>query len=249
MTDVLDRLRRASPDRFAATVEAALAATYGQWSIEASPPSPAGGIDLVLERDAPAESTQLLHVRQYGADEAVDTATVRELATMRDRLDADRAAVLTTGTVTDAAGELAAAEDVEILESDALVELVRAADVELPGGEPPDPAGIAERFVREWPERTRQRAVALVRTIDERGAFAYRVRRADESTELEFVPAGEETALLKMRFTETSLLVFVRDGDRYRRAVATSVDRERPPDVAQLERRIDRALDRIDGDR
>lgn len=249
MSDTLRRLREAPPGEFTATVEAALAATHERWSVEASPPSPAGGFDVVLdpERGTPGR-TRLVHVRQYGSESAVGVPPVSDLAEFRDRRGAGGAALLTTGRVSDAAAAVAAEEGVEVVAGEALAGLVRDSGVPLPDREGEsarsDPVAVAERLAGYWPDPLRERAAALVRAIDGRGAFEHRTRRATASTELEFVPEGGETALAKVRFTETSLLAFVRDGNGYERVVALTVHRERPLGVADLVTRIEDALDR-----
>lgn len=246
MSETLDRLQQLPPDRFAELIEEAIASRLDHAEIRASPPSPAGAIDLTVRQDG---DVQLYHARQYETDNVVGAPTVRELVELRDRRNARGATLLTTGDVSTEARDVARRADVTVFAGEDLAAFVEESEVSIPttsADGPPAAAELAERFASYWPERLRVRADAIVDAIEQFGEFQHRVQRADASTELEFLSADGSRPIAKVRFTETSLLVFVWDGTRFDRVVALTVHRERPPDTDTLLAEIRTALDAVD---
>lgn len=246
MSDTLDRLQELSPDRFATLIEEAIASRIDGGEVQASPPSPAGAIDLIVRRDG---ELTMYHARQYEAGNVVGAPTVRELVELRDRRAAQAATLLTTGDISAEARNVARRANVTVFAGEELAAFVEESGVSIPTGSVDGPAAaaeLAERFASYWPERLRVRADAIVDGIEQFGDFEHRVQRADASTELEFLSADSGRPIVKVRFTETSLLVFVWDGTRFDRVVALTVHRERPPDTDTLLTEIEDALDAVD---
>lgn len=249
MSERLDRLRRLPPETFAALLEELIACRFDEADVEASPPSPADAVDVIARIDG---ANRLYHARQYRADEAVGAPTVRELVAVRDRRGAQDVTLLTTGTVAPEARSAAREADVTVVAGEDVATAIEESDVSLPtaGADGQTSAAeLAERFASYWPEQLQVRADAIVDGIQQFDDFEHRVRRADANTELEFRAVDSGQPLVKVRFTETSLLVFVWDGERFDRVVALTVHRERPPTTDRLLANIETALEAVDDER
>jgi hypothetical protein len=116
------------------------------------------------------------------------------------------------------------------------------------GDDPADasvPERAAGRYAGYWPAALGERALEVVGALDDLGDFDYEVRHADASTELR-CRAGERVPV-RVRFTETSFLVFVAAEGRPEPVVRLTAYRERQPPVsdllAELRPAVERALD------
>lgn len=218
-----------------------------EWTVDVSPPSPGGGIDVTLDREG---ARRLVHVRQYPATSEVGALDVEEVARLRERRPVEAVAFATTSAFSPAAREAARDRNVSLVGPADLLDWADEAGVVLPDPDPsaapPSAADLAERYVAYWPEALRERAREVVVALDRLADFAYETHRGDASTELRCRASGEAVALV--RFTETSFLVFARlpDGE-YEPVVRLTAFREHQPPLdgllADLEPAIERALE------
>lgn len=220
--DTLARLSALSDEafgQFAATVAGAVA-TDGTVSL--APPSPAGGVDAVVESERPARR-HLVHVRRQvapgrtesgltdetdapdtvedstgldgtGAGTPFDAADLREVLAVGEPFD--EVVVVVVGDVTAEARRTAAAADVRLLDGEDLVSLLRRRDLDVPR-----PESVAARFDRllerqasEWPSAVRDLAARVLAEIEGVAAFDHRIVHADETTDVDFLFAdGDES--------------------------------------------------------
>jgi hypothetical protein len=207
--DVLARLRPLSDEafgRFAAAVAETLAPDA---TVTLAPPSPAGGVDAVIESERD-DRRRLVHVRRQtdsghspvsvvdetdtpervGETEpgaAFDVADLREVLAGAESFDA--VVVVVVGRVTAEASRAAAAAGVRLLDGDALSSYVRERGVDLPR-----PESVAERFDRlverqtsEWPPTLRDLASRVLAEIESVAAFDHRIVHAGEATDVDFL--------------------------------------------------------------
>jgi hypothetical protein len=252
-TDALARLRALGDEPFVGFV-ADLAVTLRDGAtVTVAPPSPAGGVDAVVETD---DERLLFHVSRLTARDddddraVVDVGRPGDAARDRSALEAaaveavldvadgfDAVVVAATGPVTDDARAVAAETDLRILDGSELLALADEADVPVPS-----PETMSERFDRlverqaaEWPESLRERATALLGAVDDVADFGHRIVHAAETTDVDFVVVERDEAVVRARLTETSFLVYVRDDDgQFDTVVTLSAFRRTQPPLAEL---------------
>lgn len=246
-----------------------------EWTVELSPPSPRSGIDVVLEGDGERRLLHVRQYPQSSAVGAPDVREVAALRDPRN-LDRVALATTSSfsGAAREVARErsvrlVGPGELVEWAES-AGVELPgpssgldfdsdsrEAADRDRPRereldrepGSDPEGASVPERaagrYAGYWPAALGERALEVVGALDDLGDFDYEVHHADASTELR-CRAGEQVPV-RVRFTETSFLVFVAAEGRPEPVVRLTAYRERQPPLAdllaELRPAVERALD------
>jgi hypothetical protein len=251
-TDALARLRALGDEPFVGFV-ADLAVTFRDGAtVTVAPPSPAGGVDAVVETD---DERLLFHVSRLTArddDErtvvdvgrpadaardrsALEAAAVRAVLDLADGFDS--VVVAATGPVTDEARAVAAETDLRVLDGSELLALAAENDVAVPS-----PETMSERFDRlverqaaEWPESLRERATALLGAVDDVAEFGHRIVHAAETTDVDFVVVERDEAVVRARLTETSFLVYVRDDDgQFDTVVTLSAFRRTQPPLDEL---------------
>lgn len=217
-SDTLARLSALSDEafgQFAATVAEAVAP---DGTVSLAPPSPAGGVDAVVESERP-ERRHLVHVRRQvapgrakrgltgetdapdtvddsaGLDDtragtAFDAADLREVLAVGESFDV--VVVMVVGEVTAEARRTAVEADVRLLDGEDLVSLLRQRAIEVPR-----PESVAARFDRllerqanEWPPAVRDLAARVLAEIEGVAAFDHRIVHADETTDVDFLFAG-----------------------------------------------------------
>lgn len=251
MSDASERLAALSDADLADLVTAVVGAGWdGEWSTDFPPPSPDGGVDVRFER---GDERRLVRVARGSTSSPVGAPAVAEAARFGDAAGFDATLFVSTGGFTPAA-ESVDAPDVELVGPDRLLDRAAAADVSVPPAAPewsedgtddsgdgpeddalPAPAAsVLDRYAAYWPDGVAERARAIMAAIADAAAFDYAVSEADASTELACRLGG--TVPVRIRFTETSLLVFVAGGDvgdtgrdAYERAVALTVHRRNQP--------------------
>lgn len=204
-------------------------------ALEVSPPSPDRGIDVVAPGDL------LVHARQHSGGRVGATA-IRDLAALGDRRSVDALAVVTTTGFTDGAVDCAADADIERFDGDRFRTLLAEYGIEIPASDDrTDLRATVAELSAYWPESLRGIARDVAARIDALGAFEYAIERADYSTDLNVVPADADRSIAKLRFSTAGLLVYVRRGDDWQRAVAVSAHGDhRPPDLLD---RVQRAIE------
>lgn len=262
MNDAQRALRGLSDERFAAFVAEVVAGVWPDSAAEVSPPSPDGGVDVTLRRDDGAE--QFLHVRRYPASSRVGATPVRDAADLAERRNYGAVTVATTSEFGESAREMASERGVELLDGADLVRMAVEAGVELPTdasntrseAEVEETSRLVGTWASYWPEELVDRARGVVDSIDAIASFDRRVVRSDSLADLDFVLPGSANPVVKVRFAETSLLVYVRDGATFSPAVRLTAYRERQPSRSaiddDLRPAVRRALDetrRDDGER
>jgi hypothetical protein len=219
--DTLARLAALSDEafgQFAATVAGEIAP---DGTVSLAPPSPAGGVDAVVECERPG-GRHLVHVRRQAApgrtaagltDEtdapdtaagtsgldgtagpAFDATDLREVLTVGASFD--EVVVVVAGDVTTEARRAASAADVRLLDGDDFVSLLRRRDLDVPR-----PESMAARFDRllerqasEWPPAVRDLAARVLAGIESVAAFDHRIVHADETTDVDFLLGGDDGA-------------------------------------------------------
>lgn len=227
--DPLDRLCRLDPEAFAHVVAALARAEWPDATrVQASPPSPERGVDVRVGRED--REPVLLHARQYERHNDLGAEPVRDLSAFPGTT-----LVATTGGVTSAARETAAEAGVDLLAGRELLVRLRERGVELPDD-------TAERGVEEtvdelaarWPSSLRETAREVAGAVDDVAAFDRVVERADRSTDLVFVRGDP---LVRLRFSEAGLLVYVR-ADDWERVVAYPASGSGGPPLSEARERV-----------
>lgn len=242
VSDPAERLAALSePDLYEFLDGLATARWGGEWTVELSPPSPRGGVDVVLERD---DERRLLHVRQHPPSSAVGAPDVREVAALRDPRNLDAVALATTSAFSEAAREAARERSVRLVGPGELLGWAEAAGVAPPPAEPDPPAAdqIAERYAGYWPESLRDRVGGVMAALDDLAAFDYEVHHADASTELRC--RIDERVPVRVRFAETSFLVSVGEAGDYETVVRLTARRDNQPPLSELVGELRAAVDR-----
>jgi hypothetical protein len=215
--DVLVRLRALSDETFRRFVAEVAEAVAPDAAVTVAPPSPAGGVDAVVESVA-ADRRRLLHVRRQ-ADPGPADPGVTDETDAPGRADADRAGavevppfaaddlreilavgesfdavvVAVAGPVTAEARRSAESAGVRLLDGDDLLSLVRRSGITVP-----TPESVAERFHRlverqasEWPQPTRDLASRVLAEIEAVADFDHRIVHADGTTDVDFLLARD----------------------------------------------------------
>lgn len=217
-SDTLSRLRALSDEAFGRVV-AEVAGTVRQRAVVTlAPPSPAGGVDAVVESETD-DRRLLFHLRRptdpgpaesgvvdetdapgrvgddsptSGRAGSVPTFTasdLREVAVVGESFDAVVVAV--AGPVTDEARAVAEEAGIRLLDGDDLISLLREHGIEVP-----TPESVAERFDRllerqasEWPPAVRDIGSQVLAEIEGVADFDHRIVHADETTDVDFLLA------------------------------------------------------------
>lgn len=219
-SDVFARLRALSDEAFGRFVADVAETAAPDAVVTLAPPSPAGGVDAVLESETD-DRRLLFHVRrQVGPepdeagvtdetdapgrigdeDDPVGAVTpfaaddLREVVAVGETFDAVVVAVV--GPVTPEACAVAEDAGVRLLDGDDLLSLVRRRGVEIPR-----PESVAERFDRlverqasEWPQASRDLASRVLAAIESVADFDHRIVHADETTDVDFLLGARDAA-------------------------------------------------------
>jgi hypothetical protein len=233
VTDASERLGALDDDAFYALVGQI---ARDRWeTVDVSPPSPEGNVDVVVG------DRRLVTVCRLPDGDALGPLAVADLAAMRDRRDFAAATLVSTGGFSAAAREMARAARVDLAGPDDLLSWVRQAGADLPdaGHEPerePSPVGmVRERYAADWPEELIERADAVLDAVGTIADAHPDVSEGNASTELRY---GEPR--IRVRFTETNFLVLVgRDGgndsdDDFEPVVRLTAFREQLPPAEGL---------------
>lgn len=234
-TEGTNALATLGEERFASFVDRFASAVWADWEVERSPQSPDGGLDLVLTDDG---TVRLVHIRQYPPSNPVSAPAVRDLAALREEYPYDEVLLVATGDFTAAARTAAAETRVELWDGETFVQRARDAGVDLPS--PPTDEFDLGRFVTNrtayWPDALAERAAEVTFAIDALGSFEYRIARGTAGTDLDFCPQGTEVTAARVRFTDTSCLVYARaEDDAMRPAVRLTATREHQPPLSDLD--------------
>jgi hypothetical protein len=215
--DALARLHALSDEAFGQFAAAVAEALAPEGTVTLAPPSPAGGVDAVVESEQ-RDHRRLVHVRRQAgpgpataavADEtdaagragetvsgpAFDVDDLREVLTVGESFDT--VVVVVAGAVTPDVRRVAAEAGVRLLDSDALTTFLSRHGVEIPR-----PESVAERFDRllerqasEWPPAVRDLASRVLAEIESVAAFDHRIVHADGTTDVDFLsPRRDDTA-------------------------------------------------------
>jgi hypothetical protein len=214
--DTLARLRALSDESFGRFVAAVAEAVAPDATVTVAPPSPAGGVDAVVESGTGGRRL-LFHVRRPAGpgptapgvtdetdapsrvgDEqsetdpvepvpAFDTTDLREVLAVGESFD--RVIVAVVGPVTAEARRVAEEAGVRLFGGDDLLALIRREGVTVP-----TPESVAERFDRlverqagEWPPAVRELASEVLAEIEAVADFDHRIVHADETTDVDFL--------------------------------------------------------------
>lgn len=227
--DPLDRLRRLDLEAFANVVAALARAEWREATgVQVSPPSPERGVDVRVRRAE--RDPVLLHARQYEAHNDLGAGTAGDLTAFPGT-----ALIATTGGVTAAARDAAVEANVELLDGREFLVRLRERGIDIPD----DPAerGVEEtvdELAARWPSSLRETARDLAAAVDDVAAFERTVDRADRSTDLVFV---QDEPLVRLRFSEAGLLVYVRE-DGWERVVAYPATGAGGPPLSEARDRI-----------
>lgn len=239
MTDLPD-LGDLPSDRFGDLVATVLRDGW-PGEIDVSPASPDGVVDAVVRTDG---NRHLVHV---GQDPRVDATVIDDLAALTATRPFDSTTLVTTGEFTDGGREAALEAGFQLVDGPALTAMVEVAGIDPRREETSTSATLARRLAARWPEPLRERSVELATVLDEVADFEHQVTVGSERADVDFTPVGRYDVVSRMRFTETSLLVYVRRGRRLESVVRlTALQREQPPlaDVAStLADRVREAVD------
>lgn len=239
MVDVVDpqSLGDLPPDRFGEVVAAIIADVWDE-VVDVAPPTPAGTVEAVVGE---AGERRLLHVRQVPR---VDVETVRDVATIAADRGFESATLATTGIVPADASEAAEQAGISIVDGEAIAGLAGAAGVELEGSDDLTAASLATQFAGRWPASLRERAVEAAEVVDGVADFDYDDTRASGLTDVDLVHADAGGPVVRLRFTSTSFLVYVRGAEEMEVVVRLSEYRDhQPPLPADLAEHVERSLD------
>ena len=227
--DTLDRLCRLDPEAFAHVVGTLARAEWPDAThVQASPPSPERGVDVRVGRDD--REPVLLHGRQFEPHNDLDAETVRALSAFPAMM-----LVATTGGVTSTARAAAAEAGVDLLDGPELLVRLRERGVELPDDTVKrEVKETVDELAARWPSSLRETARDLASAVDDVTAFDRVVDRADQSTDLVFV---REDPLVRLRFSEAGLLVYVR-ADEWQRVVAYPMSGSGCPPLSEARERV-----------
>ncbi|MFC5366774.1 hypothetical protein [Salinirubrum litoreum] len=212
--DTLRRLSALSDETFGRFVAEVAETVASDAAVTVAPPSPAGGVDAVIESESD-DRRLLFHVRrpvdptpprvadetdapgrsgeetdESGGEETVpefDEVELREILTVGESFDAVVVAV--AGPVTAEARAFAEESGVRLLDGSDLSSLIRKRGVEIPR-----PESVAERLDRlverqasEWPQAVSDLASEVLAEIEGLADFDHRVVHADETTDVDFL--------------------------------------------------------------
>lgn len=250
MSDATDRLATLSAAELADLAATVVTARWdGGWRIDVAPPSPDGSADVRAER---GDRRRLIRVRRVPASTPIGAPAVEEAAAFADRCGFEAAVFVAPGGFTPAA-EAVEAPSLRLVDGDRLVAWADDAGVSIAppddGGTdsgPPDRSRDArdgddatplddalDRYAAYWPEGLAARARAVSEAVVAAAPFDVAGSEGDASTEIACRLGG--TVPVRLRFTETSFLVFVRDADgSYERALALTVHRRNRPPASTL---------------
>jgi|GEM_PF-5204782 len=239
MDQAVASLRRVRPDRFAGFLADLVTAVHDGWEVDCAPPSPEGGVDAVLRRDG---ERKLVRACQYPESKAVTPGEVRELAALRAAGEFDAATLLATSDVSTDARRAAAATGIEVRDAAETVELARDAGVLVPAPEQPE-EGLPRRTAT-WPDELVSCASDLIEHVESAGRFERRTARTSAYVDADFIPETGGAPVVKVRFGDETLRVYVRYDGRFRRigTVTESAVTERA--LAQLERELNASIQR-----
>ena len=239
VVDVVDpqSLGDLPPDRFGEVVAAVIADVWDE-VIDVAPPTPAGTVEAVVGE---AGERRLVHLRQVPR---VDVETVRDVATLAADRGFESATLATTGIVPADASEAAEEAGVAIVDGEAFAGLAATADVELDGSDGLTAAALATQFAGRWPASLRERAVEAAEVVEDVADFDYDVTRASGLTDVDLVHVAAGGPVVRLRFTSTSFLVYVRGAEDMEVVVRLSAYRDhQPPLPADLAERVRTAVD------
>lgn len=191
------------PARFGEVVAEVLADAWAG-SVDVAPASPAGVVDAVVSTDG---ERRLVHVEQ---GRRIEADVVRDLVSFSERRGDSAPTLVTPGRFTDEARGVATDESVHLLDGETFVAIVEAAGVEVEARGVGTTTTIAAQLAGRWSDPLRERAVELAELIDGVATFDREVTITSARTDVDFKPAGTANPVARMRFTETSLLVYVR---------------------------------------
>ena len=213
-TDALARLHALSDEAFGQFAAAVAEAVAPEGAVTLAPPSPAGGVDAVVESEQ-RDRRRLVHVRRQAgpgpaaagvadetdaperagetvAESAFEVADLREVLTVGESFDA--VVVVVAGPVTTDARRVADEAGVRLLDDEALASFLSQHGVEIPR-----PESVAERFDRlierqasEWPPAVRDLASRVLAAVESVAAFDHRIVHADGTTDVDFLPSRRE---------------------------------------------------------
>lgn len=237
MVDPSD-LRDLPPGRFGEVVATVFEHAW-DGDVDVSPPSPGGAVDAVIDD---GDRERLLHARQAASIDADAIVRVSELASEREF---DSVTLVTTGTATGEARAAAADAGVELVDGDAFAELVAEAGVDVAAADQPSVATVVGQLAGHWPGQLREVAVELAASIDEVAAFDRELTRGSGLADVDFLRSDGGHVVARMRFTRTSLLVYVRRGDAMESVVRLTANQNEQPSVRELESDVVTALEGV----
>ncbi|MFC6836274.1 restriction endonuclease [Halomarina ordinaria] len=238
-THDIGALQRLDPERFAGLVREFADARWEDWTVEVAPPTPAGAIDVHLEREG---RRHLLHVRHYPETSRVDVRVVRDLVAVGTERGFDAVTLATTSAFTPEAASRATEADVETLDGEALARAFDEAGVEFPEG---DGAELASslRTLDYWPEPLVERIEAVIALLDEAAPDDQHRTRTSTYTDVDYYREDVEGLFAKARVTGHSFLAYVRVDGRLQPVVRLSVH-ESPERSLDAERELSAAIRR-----
>ncbi|WP_254839663.1 restriction endonuclease [Natronomonas marina] len=126
-SDYLTTLRSLSPRHFEQFVADVWQERQG-WSTEVMPPGPDRGIDVLGQPPSGGAKT-VVQCKRYGEDNKVSSREVQQYAALRQqRDDVEGVTIVTTGSFTSNATELAADLDIKCLDGEDLARVVEQYD-------------------------------------------------------------------------------------------------------------------------
>ncbi|MFB6154509.1 MAG: restriction endonuclease [Haloferacaceae archaeon] len=247
MNDCQERLRQLTVESFGTFVTDLTAHAWEDWERTVAPPSPGGTTEILLAR---GDERRLVQASWRHSEDALESETVRDLATLRLATDVDAVLLVTNVGVSEDARNDADAVGVELLDSGALCRLARRYDVSVPAPEAFDVDAAVERAAAYWPEGLRGRARSLASVVDELGEFEHEYTHDDRGATVTFLPVDGSEPAVRMRFAESSLRVFARTpGGEFATLVRLQAHQADQPTVSDLEpvlaAGIRRALDSL----
>lgn len=226
-TTRLSALRSAA---FYELLTAFVAAHWGvpETALDAASPSPDRSVEIRLPDGTFAAAFQY-----------APTAVVSERA-IRDLVSVGAGVAITTAGFAPGAKTLAERGGIGLIDGGRFVDLLAEYEITIPESEDRDLESIVEGLSSYWSADLAATAREVAETIDAAGSFEYGLSRADYSTDLDVVPAGETEPAAKLRFSSAGLRLYVRR-DGWERVVGVSAHGEHVP--SDLREQIRRAVE------